>query len=100
MGRHVMKNWIGPMVLALGIAGCTSIDPTYTPFMTEAGGGNSTTSFGAATLNNRLVQAGQHAVAAERGYGQLLNGKYAATVMTEYESSASPVSTLTESRGN
>lgn len=97
-GGCVKKSLIPAVALVLGLGGCAAIDPTFTAFTTEAGGGNANTDFGAATVNNMLVQQGAHAAIgtaeAPAGAARLLNGKYAAAVIEGYRASAEPATAL------
>lgn len=95
------KSRIIPAVLLVSLGACTYVDPTYTAPFAEAGSGNASTNFGAATVNNMLVQQGAHAVSGTAegpaGPRQTLSGTYAAAVMAEYTASATPTSGITGS---
>lgn len=95
------KSFITAMVLLAPLGGCGHIDPTYTAPFAEVGSGNATTNFGAATVNNMLVQQGAHAVAGTAegpaGPRQTLSGRYAAAVIADYTASASASSAVTGS---
>lgn len=54
-----MKNLMTTAIAAAALAGCTSVDPTFSGFFSEAGSSVDSGDFGNATMNNQLVQTGQ-----------------------------------------
>ena len=54
-----MKYMITTAIAAATLAACSSTDPTFSSFYSEAGSQIDSGDFGEATMNNRLLQSGQ-----------------------------------------